>query len=72
MNLEKHIWEGWTVKDFIEDLAPSVEIIMAGNSWQKPFENRIELSNWCKNNQSYYKKNIPDVVNFFAKKYNIH
>lgn len=32
INMNKHIWEGWTVGDFIEVLAPQVEIIMSGRS----------------------------------------
>lgn len=63
INLNKHIWEGWTVQDFINDL----EIII---NFQK-FKDKTELKNWCMDNQPYYKKHIPDVVNYFAKKYNI-
>ena len=40
MNLDKHIWEGWRVKDFVADLQPVCNMIMAGNSWQKPFTNK--------------------------------
>jgi len=36
INFEKHIWEGWTVKDFIEDLEPTLDRIMQDNSWIKP------------------------------------
>ena len=44
---------------------------MSYDSWTKPFNNRKELANWCKDNQPYYKKEIPEVVNYFAEKYNI-
>lgn len=68
VNLNKHIWEGWTVGDFIEELEPSFNMIMSGGSWMKPFTSREEVKKWCMDNQSYYKKYIPDVVNYFAAK----
>ena len=34
MNLDRHVWEGWTVQDFIDELEPSFNQIMNGNSWQ--------------------------------------
>lgn len=71
INLNKHIYEGWTVGDFIENLAWQVELIMSGEAFQKPFANKQELTDWCKNNQPYYKKKILDVNNYFAQKYNL-
>jgi hypothetical protein len=41
---------------------------MNGNSWQKPFKNKDELKKWCMENQPFYKKHIPDVVNYFNNK----
>ena len=69
--MNKHIWEGWRVIDFIESIQPSINMIYSNNSWQKPFKDRQELKEWCINNQPYYKKYIPEVVNYLAKKYNI-
>jgi hypothetical protein len=43
MNLEKHISEGWTVRDFIIELEPQFDMIMAGSSWQKPFTSKAEV-----------------------------
>jgi hypothetical protein len=63
MDLNKHIWEGWTVQNFIDELE-----FMIG--FQK-FKDRKELKKWCMENQPYYKKYIPEVVNYFAKKLNI-
>ena len=31
----------------------------------------VVRSNWCKDNQPYYKKPIPEVVAYLAQKYNI-
>jgi len=68
VNLDKHIWEGWTVRDFIEDLEPIFNMIMSNNSWQKPFTSKEEVKKWCMDMQPGYKKYIPDVVNHFYSK----
>lgn len=70
-HLDKHIWEGWTIRSFIKELAPLIETVMNGNSFKKPFTNRNELAKYCADNQPYYKKVIPEVVSYFADKYNI-
>jgi len=67
-NLNRHIWEGWTAQDFVDELEPSFNQIMSGQSWQKPFVSKEELKNWCKDNQSYYKKHVPEVFNYFKSK----
>lgn len=71
MNLQKHIWEGWLVQDFIDNLEPLFNQIMSNNSWQKPFKDKAELKEWCKDNQPYYKKHIPEVYNYFLNKSNL-
>lgn len=65
--MNRHIYEGWTVQDFINDLEPLFKQIMSSNSWQKPFKDKKELKKWCMDNQPYYKKYIPEVVNYFQK-----
>ena len=65
INYDKHIWEGWTVLDFINELQWQIDLIMSNGSWQKPFKTKKELKEWCMHNQPYYKKYIPDVVNHF-------
>lgn len=69
--LNKHIWEGWTVQDFINDLEPTLDRIHSNNSYLKPFKSRDELKAHCMSNQPYYKKYIKEVVDYFAEKYNI-
>ena len=68
VNLNRHIYEGWTVQSFIDELEPTLNMIMSGQSWQKPFKDREELKRWCMDNQPYYKKYIPEVVNYFYAK----
>jgi hypothetical protein len=71
MSNDKHIWEGWTVQDFIDKLEPTFNMIMNNNSWQKPFTSKQELKDWCKDSQPYYKKHIPGVYSHFLKKTNL-
>jgi len=68
MNLNRHVWEGWTVQKFIDELEPIFNMIMSGGSWQKPFTSDEELKKWCMDNQPYYKKHIPEVFNYFKEK----
>lgn len=70
-NLNRNVWEGWTPKDFIDELAGEIDIIMTGNSWIKPFKTKKELTDYIKDNQPYYKKSIPEVNTYFAKKYGL-
>ena len=71
INLNKHIYEGWTVQDFIDSLEPNLDMIQTNNSWHSPIADKDKLKQWCMDNQPYYKKYIPEVVNYLAKKYNI-
>jgi len=68
MNLDRHVWEGWTVQSFIDELEPSFNQIMEGSSWKKPFTSKDELKKWCMDEQPYYKKHIPEVVKYFELK----
>ena len=68
---EKHVWEGWTVGEFIDSLSPEIEMIMNGMSWKSPFKTKEEMKKHCMENQPYYKKHIPEVVDYFVGKYNI-
>lgn len=70
-NLERVIYEGWTAKDFIEALAMQMKAIMQGDSWREPFRTKKELAEWCRENQPYYKRSIPEVVGYFARMYNL-
>jgi len=57
---DRHIWEGWTVQNFIDELETTF-------SYQT-FSSKDELKAWCKSEQPYYKKHIPEVYNHFLKK----
>ena len=62
--IDKHIWEGWTVRDFIEALKPELDLIMTGRSWRKPFTTKKALEAWCADNQPYVKQPISEVSKY--------
>ena len=64
----REIWEGWTVGDFIEELLPLFDMIMADQGLIKPFKTKKEVTDWVKDNQPYYKKSIPEVNEFFCNR----
>lgn len=70
-NVNRVVWEGWTVQDFIDELEPQIDLIMRGESWRAPFETKAELAKYTKENQPHYKKTIPGVNSYFAKKYGL-
>ena len=63
MNYNKHIWEGWTIQDFINELDFVFEY--------QTFETKEELKKWCKSEQPYYKKHIPELYKYFLNKSNL-
>lgn len=65
IDYNKHIWEGWNVQDFIDELEISFKYI------KNTFKTKEELKQWCMSNQPYYKKHIPDVVNHFNQQLNL-
>lgn len=71
IDFNRHIYEGWTVRNFIDELEPSFDAIMDSASWQRPFTTRGEVKEWCMDNQPYYKEYIKEVVDYFCRKYNI-
>ena len=70
VNFDKHIWEGWTVKSFIDEIEPTFNYIQDNMSHIKKFtkDDKDRLKNWLKDFQPYYKKHIPDVFNYFWNK----
>lgn len=71
INYNKEVFEGWLVKDFIEALENDIFYIMTDTSIILPFKNKDELKKYCMENQPYYKRYIPEVIEHFANKYNI-
>ena len=65
MNRDKHIWEGWTVGDFIDDIEVTFNYRSKYSNFWKSKE---DLKKWVISEQPYYKKYIPEVYNYFLKK----
>lgn len=65
IDMNKHIWEGWTVRDFINDLSVTFPLV------KDKFKTKEELKKWCMAEQPYYKKYIPEVVNYFNNQLNL-
>jgi len=61
INMDKHIWEGWTVGSFIEELDLDFR-------YHPKFKSRDEVKKWAMENQPYYKKYIPEVVDYYWEK----
>lgn len=68
INLTKHIWEGWTVGDFINELSWQIEMIMNGNTTQKTFTNK-RAGRMVRVQSTILQEKIADVNNYFANKY---
>ena len=62
------LWEGWTAQEFINELEPIFDMIVTGRSCVQPFKTKQEIVDWCKSEQPYYKKHIPEVANYFINK----
>lgn len=71
IDYNKHIWEGWLVQDFINELNELVTIALAKKSHFKTIQTKKDLKEFCMSNQPYYKKYIPEVVEHFAQKFNL-
>jgi hypothetical protein len=65
MNRDKHIWEGWTVGDFIDDIEVTFNYRSKYSNFWKSKE---DLKKWIISEQPYYKKHILEVYNYFLKK----
>ena len=67
-NPNKHIWEGWTVQNFIDELEPIFDLIIADLAMTRlKSENDVKV--WCQDTQPYYKKHIPEVYDYFSRKF---
>lgn len=71
INYNKHIWEGWTVQDFVDDLDIIYPVEIEMGKEVSLLKTKEEVKKWCMDNQPYYKKYIPEVVQHFINKYNI-
>lgn len=70
-DMKREIWEGWRPIDFIDEIEPELDTIMLLGAFRKPFKTKKELAEYTASIQPYYKKVIPEVVEYFAEKYGL-
>ena len=68
MNRDKHIWEGWTVGDFINEIEQTFNWTLRQYG-KKHWPSKSDLRQWVKSEQPYYKRHIPEVANYFIKRW---
>lgn len=70
----KHIWEGWRVVDFINELEPSLDNIMdfsESRAYCEPMlKSKAEIKEWVRSHLSYTTKALNEVTRYFVDKYN--
>lgn len=71
---EKHIWEGWRVIDFIEELEPTLDMLMdfsESRIYCEPgFTTKEQIKDWVRNHLPYTTKALNEVTKYFVDKYN--
>ena len=71
VDLKKEVMHGWTVGDFVRAILPEADAVMQGRGNRAPFLNRGDFAMWCSQRQPLTQKAIPEVVEFFAVRYNL-
>lgn len=71
LNLDREVWEGWTVRNFIDELSDEILMIMECGSWVDPFKTKAELTEYIASAQPYISEPIPEVVEYFALCYGL-
>lgn len=61
INMDRHVWEGWTVGDFIRELEIPFQ-------YHSKFSSKDEVKKWAMSEQPYYKKYVPEVVTYYWQK----
>lgn len=72
VNLNKHIWEGWTVGAIHDDMRWDADNIQKGNSCRhKPFKTQKEIAEWFKNEYPNWKKAANDIAKLIGEDYGL-
>ena len=71
IDYNKHVWEGWRVQDFIDELKDIVDIFISNSRKFHKTVTKTDLKKFIADNQPYIKKAIPKVVEHFSHKYDI-
>ena len=71
VNLNKEIWEGWTVGSIYKDVKPIADMIQRGESWKKPFKSQKDVAEWFKNDYPNWKKAANDIAKLLGDDYGL-
>lgn len=72
VNLEKHIWEGWTVGAIYDKVKPFADNVQNGRDFRHTsFKNRADIADWIKNEYPNFKKGANDVSKLLASDYGL-
>ena len=72
VNLNKHIWEGWTVGAIYDEVKPFADNVQKGRDFRHtPFKNRTEIADWIKYEYPNFKKGANDVSKLLAGDYGL-
>lgn len=76
VNLDKEVWEGWTVRKVIQNNMTMLDMIMTNNSClAQPFQSKEELKSYLMGNilpAGCRKKScVNECTKFFAERYNL-
>lgn len=69
IDTQKEIWEGWTVQNIIDEMIDELDMIMTNRSYIRRFTTLYELARYIRANQPYIKIHIPEVEEYFARRY---
>ena len=71
-HFDKHIWEGWRIRDFIDCLEPTLDRMMEyGMTYAEPvLKSKDEIKTWVKSRLPYTTKALKEVSKYFIDKYN--
>lgn len=71
VNLNKEIWEGWTVGAIYDDVKWLADMIQRGEAIHKPFRSQKEIADWLKDEKPNMKKGANDVAKLLAADYDL-
>ena len=69
MDFYRNVWEGWTPKDFIDEIRDILDEIMGSQTSRRRPRTKKALINMIVDLQPYYKKRIREVADYFCKRY---
>lgn len=70
-HFDKHIWEGWHVRDFIDYIENDLDRMMEyGQGYAEPIlKNKEQITEWIRSHLPYTTKALRDVSRYFIDKY---